>query len=810
MAQRSLLILLLLVYALSGRASAEGIGLRFERTGTDAASVTVSVVDGNGQPLSGASATLSASHSFKATGGSVTSQILCPDANANTSPSIELTFRITGAGVQEFNAIDLDIHALNGASNYQENDDGVTRQYHMTAAMGRNESELATFAEWADIDIAAGVGTTGAVHKVWTAQSAQSYYSEGDDIVLRIAVGKGTTNKGCFWGISAIDLRHDTDEPPVAPPADTDTYYIRWFGNEASLMTENADGSLSVASRDASQRQLWILEPSGEEQRYFIRNASTGNYIQSCNYANKTQVRTGTAPVEYYVGEASSASAVSGYARLTSTDCDNWADASKTPKGLNKDGASTNIIVWDAAETNTGSYWKLDLADPRPFEFSPGENEPLYEYTLCSESGKALEMDADGTLRWGTRQETSAQHWYFVGTNLRKSGTKIYHSASRRPLSAQGEEATQWAVLTASDALGTYYLRPFAQKDEDGTSLLVAGDSTLSFRLGRSHVANSLQVYDQPCGTLTDNYVVQATLQGPAALIPLSYPLPSVADDGTIRQPEAQKPSAGHTLFTLSQATLLAGRECELAVTFCEAPHDGTAAYAYFDWDRNGFFEAAHRLEVEGNRAVLSFTVPAGAAPGKTRLRLRLTQDGSTEADESVVGQAIDFVLHVTDDAPEAIAVTVSANDDMRGEASVLYDTDGTAAVRATAKGDASFLYWQEGRMIRSASADYTFAYDRPMHLTAFFTPNTQEISTGIAADQLAEQNALVEIEAGRKAIRVKSSHTVRRVQVFTPGGALAASSHSPVVECGSLNPGTYIVKVFTEGPDAALKVLMQ
>lgn len=801
---------MLLASVLGARATTEGIGLRFERTGADAASVTVQVVDGQGLPLPGASATMVSSHTFKATKGSVTSAILCPDANANTSPSIVLTFRITGAGTQELNALDLDIHALNGASNYQENADGVTRQWNVSATIGHDESELAAFAGWTDIDIADGVGTTGAVHKVWSARASQSFASEDGDFVLRLSVSKGTTNMGCFFGISAIDLRRNSAEPPVTPPADTDTYYIKWFGNEASLITENADGSLSVASRDASQHQLWVLEPAGEDRHYFIRNASTSHYIQSCNYANKTQVRTAADPVEYYIAEASQASAVSGYSRLTSTDCPDWADASRTPKGLNKDGASTKVIVWDAAETNTGSYWKLELADPRPFEFSPSADEPRYEYTLCSESGKALEMDTDGTLRWATRKETSAQHWYFVGTNLRKSGTQIYHSATRRPLSAQGEETTQWAVLSADDALGTYYLRPFAQKDTDGTSLLIEGDSTLKFRLGRSLAANHWQVYDQPCGTLTDNYVTQATLRGPAALIPLSYPLPAVADDGTIQQPEAAKPAVAHTLFTLSQATLAAGRDCELVVTLRATPADGAAVFACFDWDRNGFFESVSRMEAEENRAVLSFTVPADAVRGRTRLRLRLTHDGTSEADEAVVGQTIDFVLHVTDEQPEAATVTACANDPDRGKAVVVSDADGTATVRATAKGNASFLCWKEGREIRSARADYTFAHSRPVHLTAFFTPNTQSASTGIAPDGAAEQNAIVSIEAGRKSICVRSTHTVRLVQVFTPGGALAASSHSDTVDCAALTPGTYIVKAFTDGPDASLKVLIR
>ena len=107
--------MLLLVGFMSAAAN-DIVSLKFNRTGTDAASVAVSVVDGEGNAIEGASASLtSVSSALRATAGSITSSIVCPNANANTSPTITMTFTV--AGLPEgfvFNKLGLHIHALNG------------------------------------------------------------------------------------------------------------------------------------------------------------------------------------------------------------------------------------------------------------------------------------------------------------------------------------------------------------------------------------------------------------------------------------------------------------------------------------------------------------------------------------------------------------------------------------------------------------------------------------------------------------------------------------------------------------------------
>ena len=75
--KKIILPIVMLLTGLTGlRAATDAVSLKFDRTGTDAASVAVSVEDGEGNAISGATATLTAvSHAFK-TGGSITSAIL--------------------------------------------------------------------------------------------------------------------------------------------------------------------------------------------------------------------------------------------------------------------------------------------------------------------------------------------------------------------------------------------------------------------------------------------------------------------------------------------------------------------------------------------------------------------------------------------------------------------------------------------------------------------------------------------------------------------------------------------------------------
>ena len=182
--------------------------LTFDRTGTDANSVTVSVVDENGEAIEGASATLvSTSHAFKGTGNNVTKSILCPNVNANATPSptIVLKFKVTGLSeFYTFNELGFHIHALNGSGLYQQNYDNVKRQWNVDVA-----AQESYFGTLSDIDIAAGIEGS---NKMWEVSSSSNINTGKEGLTITLTITPGTENKGCFFGLSEIKLKFNEDK----------------------------------------------------------------------------------------------------------------------------------------------------------------------------------------------------------------------------------------------------------------------------------------------------------------------------------------------------------------------------------------------------------------------------------------------------------------------------------------------------------------------------------------------------------------------------------------------------------------------
>lgn len=810
--------------------SADGVGLTFTRTGTDAADVVVNVVDSEGQSIAGATATVSSNQAFKATGNAATPEILCPNVNANTSPNIVLTFEVSGLPAEwKFNTVGLNIHALNGGGNYQENGDGVVRQWNVQVQQGKTAGALQSFANYSDIDIAAGVGTPGAVHKVWNATS-EAVVTAGNTLVVQLTITKGTANSGCFFGLSGITLTNDGNTDPAPEPepepepdpspnpgeSNHQCYTIKWKNNTSSYIAEEADGSLVVKDYDVAQRIFWEFIPTGKDNCYYIRNTATGRYISSCNLtpSSASKIKTGTAPVEYYVGATAATSGeIKGCHWFSSTDCSGYDDEAAGPRALNKDGASSSIITWQAGTSRVGSYWTLtateDLYEVRPFAASAALGTPQFKYAVVSAQHptQALQMAEDGTLSWQPKQDAEAQAWYFVGEGNNAGGYLIANAKSHRTLSLPGEEATHWNVLTANTEDLAYYFRPHASAKQEGTALVVAGDSLVQFKALRSDFARRNQVYELPCGTLGNRFVARATIDGESVVRPMAYPLPKKSGTSVVAS-SATTPASWYTLYTSDKASLARGTAFDLMVQLNSAPITGQAVYVYADWNRDGVFETMEQLAIK-TKMTATLQVPEEAVPGKTRLRVRLTSNGLTDAEDEVVGQILDFVVEVVESAPETFEVKVETNDPARGTATVSSEA-GTTTVAATALGNAAFVCWKEGNKLVSVKSEYAFQPTHSATLTAYFSPNTDETEVGISGAPVAENNLLVEVVAGHKQIAVNTSAKVLRLLVFTAEGSLVAQSHTNVVDVAHLPVGAYIVKVVTDVADTAAKVMVK
>ena len=245
--------------------------LTFTRTGTDANSVAVSVVDENGDAIEGASATLvSASHNFKGTAGNVTESILCPNvnANANPSPTIVLKFKVTGLSeFYTFNELGLHIHALNGTNGYQDPNDNKDRKWNVDVVAQESD-----FGNLTDIDIAAGI--TGA-NKMWEVSST-SNINTGKELNITLTITKGTANGGCFFGLSEIKLTFNEDKLAFGE-IPSGFYRFQVSGTNKFLAAPETMPSsdaidqsyacfIDGISYDDSHRDVWYIENLGKAE----------------------------------------------------------------------------------------------------------------------------------------------------------------------------------------------------------------------------------------------------------------------------------------------------------------------------------------------------------------------------------------------------------------------------------------------------------------------------------------------------------------------------------------------------------------
>ena len=215
-------------------------------------------------------------------------------------------------------------------------------------------------------------------------------------------------------------------------------------------------------------------------------------------------------------------------------------------------------------------------------------------------------------------------------------------------------------------------------------------------------------------------YISELSLTGEGAYKPLNYPITSASGK------ESAVPTEWFSLYVRDKAEVLPGKALALAITMNKTPEAGFEAFAYFDWNRDGIFETVTTLDVALTMSA-TIPVPADAKEGKTRMRIRITDNGLTDAEDEVVGQIFDAILTVLP-ADKDFEFSVTTSDTTRG--SVSYQRNGDeVTIKAAPQGNARFLAWREGNRQFTTTATHTFTLDRSMHLTAYFTPNTDIVT---------------------------------------------------------------------------------
>lgn len=776
--------------------ASDPVTLTFNRTGATASDVTVSI---SGAP--GATAVLkSVSTDMKTSGAAISAAVLCPNVNGNTSPTITFDFTVTGLPADfKFNTVGLDIHALNGAGNYQEHSDGAPRRWNVDVAAGSGSYSLT------DIDIAAGVNPGGDRHQVWDATGATVTATSPMDIT--ITVTKGSENLGCFFGLGALTLSESGDEPepplPPEPPVTGEgkTYVIKWKNNTTSHMCEANDGGIVIDSYSTDKKIFWELIPTDNEDCYYIRNCASGRYIGSCNLnpSSASKIKMSATPVEYYIHLSASTSGENkGCWWMSSTDCANYSAETSGARCLNKDGASSSIITWTTGLNNYGSYWTLtespNLFEVRPFKAADQIGSPVTFYQILHQAeGKALTHG----MEWkAPDQNDAAQKWYFVGKSNAEGGYKIVEASTHKALNDADFSVCE------NKAGGYSFI------DQTGDTLSLASAKAFRFKVLASDFARSLGLHSLPCGSTGDYWVTHLTSDN------FEYPLPTLSGK-KINHPDASKPTNKYTIITRQSLPMpMAGGSHTLSVKLNKEPGANLQMALYLDLDNDGIFEKTIAI-TPAKEMNVALTIDEEAAlnwKGNGRARLRLTTNGLMDADDEVVGQIIDMNLSGTGEIDCRCLPGVAVNDPLRGTAVADEETD---SVKATPLGTSAFVCWLENGL-RYFSTEQQFKTERfsvapiPTY-TAVFSPNLDDI-TGLTPAMLANKALGVEITffGADKTVKAVSANPVRHILVFATDGTLAAmESGSESIALGSLPSGVYIVKAVTDSGTATLKIAL-
>ncbi len=223
--------LLLSASGLTAQAQDE-VNLTFSRTGSDASGISVNVTDENGEPVSGASATLTLKPNNVLTNGVLTSEkanVICPNQNKNANGSdIEFTISITGLPSDlTFNKVEATTWALTSNGVLQTY---AGRYWNLSVQAGTSSDNLTATANLENFDLYNGPGNnteTLATTPSFILSSATSTDASGN-LCIKFIANDGTKDPtiGCFIGLESINLSNkstvtlnyvDSKGYPIAP-----------------------------------------------------------------------------------------------------------------------------------------------------------------------------------------------------------------------------------------------------------------------------------------------------------------------------------------------------------------------------------------------------------------------------------------------------------------------------------------------------------------------------------------------------------------------------------------------------------------
>ena len=191
----------------------------------------------------------------------------------------------------------------------------------------------------------------------------------------------------------------------------------------------------------------------------------------------------------------------------------------------------------------------------------------------------------------------------------------------------------------------------------------------------RSEYCKRLGIYVLPCGDKGAAYLKSLSITGEKGNV-----------TNALNYTASAQPGNYYNMVRTDSAEVIKGKTFNLKYEAEGMTSDYTVT-AYFDWDKDGVFESKHEF-LNNKSGSAEITVPAEAAEGKSRMRIRVNDNGLDDADDDVNGATYDFQIFVTNDPTVTKVNDIVANNGTDATASsAAYGIDGRRVNPKTHKG---------------------------------------------------------------------------------------------------------------------------
>ena len=183
-----------------------------------------------------------------------------------------------------------------------------------------------------------------------------------------------------------------------------------------TYLQDNSNADAVVAIDAISDGAYWKFEPTGNPNCFYVRNAATGQYLQSCS-TNLQEVKLSATPVEYYI-EAKSAEGTGVYG-LASTDQAVY-DFTGGTIGLNWKSRNDTGRTFDSGQgfaavagTNHRSFWRI--AEVEEAQDGPFPADRKFTFTNFQDNNYYMKDGRTGRVTVETGRTANAL-WQFEAT----------------------------------------------------------------------------------------------------------------------------------------------------------------------------------------------------------------------------------------------------------------------------------------------------------------------------------------------------------------------------------------------------------